>query len=131
MCVFDNFSNILRASLKLCVCVQDYAVELVSTYYDMCLKVPSSVPTPMPSPAPTVNYERKIQCDVNKQNTCATRTKGDSVSRPSSSSTSPLNRLSLLSVHSPNAQKNWPKALFSNVKKKKKNSLYLAKYKLK
>ena len=44
----------------------------------MCLQVPSSVPTPAPSPAPTVSYERKIQCDVRKQQTCATRTRGDS-----------------------------------------------------
>jgi hypothetical protein len=70
----------VRACADSCVfsnCTEDYAVALVATYYDMCLQVPSSVPTPAPSPQPTVSYARKIQCDVQKQAACATRTRGD------------------------------------------------------
>jgi len=70
----------LRKCADSCIfanCTKDYAHELVSTYYDMCAQVPSRLPTPSPSPVPTVSWERKIQCDVNKQQTCATRSKGD------------------------------------------------------
>jgi len=70
----------VRACADSCIfsnCSEAYAIELVATYYDMCLDVPSSIPTPAPSPQPTVTYERKIQCDVHKQSACATRTRGD------------------------------------------------------
>jgi len=70
----------VRACADSCIfsnCSEAYAIELVATYYDMCLNVPSSTPTPAPSPQPTVTYERKIQCDVHKQSACATRTRGD------------------------------------------------------
>lgn len=44
----------------------------------MCLDTPSSLPTYAPSSSPTLTYGRKIQCDVNKQQTCGTRSRGDS-----------------------------------------------------
>jgi hypothetical protein len=72
LCVLTHHHHFPPTSLP-----QDYAHELVSVYYDMCRNVPSREPTPAPSPAPTVGWERKIQCDVNKQQTCVTRSRGD------------------------------------------------------